>query len=448
MKMKPRGKSTALPKTDAPSQQNSPLKAEWPLLVYPVLVVAALAILYGVNRSIQKELAPSAEPRSKTSGGGTGTEQTGQFHRDVGLVAADVTTPSDPGQTMVSDTDQAQVLTSTTDAAEAQSVDPEFRDLQGTARVLAMLRYAVRTGDNARVKQCLDELVALGDDAVGPLSELIASREDATSLWAAEALARIGTPAATSALLDTLAQTTEGPYKEQLAKRISTISNHDSWPILLDALQDTTDAAVLRAAGASLAKMADRPVVDEIVARYDAATTEEEALRLTQMIANIASPAAGESLLALADSVSAVPQDGLERAIIDALANVGDAQCVSYLLRTLEAAPPGEGAYLFNSITTISQPQAEASLHYAAAGNKEVSAEHGRIAAICALENFPNERTCALLEQIVVAEENASVASAAARALDNIRKAEPVVAANAAGKVDELLLPPSNPLQK
>jgi HEAT repeat protein len=138
----------------------------------------------------------------------------------------------------------------------------------------------------------------------------------------------------------------------------------------------------------------------------------------------------------------------LERAAIDALANIGDAQCVSYLLQKLEAAPPGEGAYLFNSITRISQPQAEATLHYAAAGNKEVSAEQGRTAAIYALENFPDEQTCALLEQIVATEENASVVSAAARTLDNIRKAEPVVAANTAAKADELLLPPRNPLQK
>ena len=31
----------------------------------------------------------------------------------------------------------------------------------------------------------------------------------------------------------------DGPYKEQIAKTASNISNHDSWPLLLDTLQGT-----------------------------------------------------------------------------------------------------------------------------------------------------------------------------------------------------------------
>ena len=451
MKTKPRDKNSPSSKPAAPCRQNNSLKSEWPLLVYPVLVVAALGILYGVNRSIQKELAPaSSGPRVETSGS-TGTVAEGTDPKAGTADGSSTSVDVGVAQTIVADADQEQASIATTDAAEtnAQSAgNTGFEELQGTARVLAMLRQALKTGNDTEIKQCMGELVALGDDAVGPLNEAILSGKDATALWAAEALARIGTPAATSALLDTLAQTKEGPYKEQLAKRTSNISNHDSWPVLLDTLQDTTDAAVLRAASVSLSKMADRPVVDEIVARYDAATTEEEATRLAQMVGNINSPAASESLLALAGSVSSVPQDALQTAAIDALANVGDAQCVSYLLRKLEASPPGEETRLFNSITTISQPQAEAALQYAAAGNKEVSAEHGRTAAIYALENFPDEQTCVLLERIVATEENTRVVSAAARTLENIRKAEPVVAASATAKVDEQLLLPTNPLQK
>ncbi len=412
------------------------------MLVYPVLVVGALAVLYSVNRSIQRELAPATESQAETPIREAQTETIVPSG-----AAAEITTAQDRSLTYP---DADPVAASVPDAAEndTRPARTELQDLPGVAGMLARLSKAIETQDNALIKQCMDELVTLGDDALGPLGEVIANGSDTAALWAAKALAQIGTPVASSLLLDALSQVEDGWYKEQLVKESSNIGNHDSWPILLDALQSTVDPSVLRAAGTSLAKMADKPVVDEIVARYDAATTEEEASRMAQMLGTISSPAASESLLALAGSVSSVPQDGLERAAIDALANIGDTQCVSYLLRKLEASPPGEGGYLFNTITSISQPQAEAALQYAAAGSKDVSAEQGRTAAICALVNFPSERTYGLLEQIVATADNASIMSAAARTLESIRNAEPVVAASAGTKIPELLLLPSDPLQK
>jgi HEAT repeat protein len=89
-----------------------------------------------------------------------------------------------------------------------------------------------------------------------------------------------------------------------------------------------------------LPRMADTPVVDAIVANYDAATTEEMVQRLTQLVSNIQSPKATEALLALAGHTTAAPQDGLQRAALDALARIGDPQSVSYLLRRLEASAP------------------------------------------------------------------------------------------------------------
>jgi HEAT repeat protein len=100
-------------------------------------------------------------------------------------------------------------------------------------------------------------------------------------------------------------------------------------------------------------------------------------------------------------------------------------------LRKLEASPPGEGGYVFNTISGISQPQAQASLLYAAAGNKEVSADNGRTAAVQALRNYPDQRTCQLLEHIIDNEENTRVATAALRALESIRKLSPHVTAKA-----------------
>lgn len=313
--------------------------------------------------------------------------------------------------------------------------------LQGTDKIIAVLREAAHENDHAKIKHCLDELVALGDEAIGPLTELISQRDDDAGLWAAEALARMGTPTAAGSLLDALAQVKEGRYKIELGKRVASVSNHESWPLLLDTVQDTADATVMRAAATALSRMADRPIVDEIVARYDAATTEAEAERLAQIIGNINSPKATEPLLSLAGDIASSPQDSLQRAAVDALAKIGDPQSVGYLLRKLEASPPGQGGEIFNAITQIDNPNAQPSLLYAAAGNKEVSAEHGRTAAIYALQNFPDEQTCVLLEQIIAVEDNAKVATAAMRTLEGIRKLSPHVVANAdsAVKEDKLL---------
>jgi HEAT repeat protein len=304
---------------------------------------------------------------------------------------------------------------------------------QGVDKLVAVLREAAEKKDHARLKQCLDELVAMGDEAVPALIELMAEGDPQAGVWAAEALSRIGTPLATVSLLDALEQIKESAYKEEVGKRISGISNHESWPILLDAVQDTGDATVLRAAGSALARMADTPIMDEIIARFDASTESADAARLAQIVSNITSSRATEALVALAGDVATPPRDALERAAISALGKIGDPQSVSYLLRKLEASPPGEGAYVFNTITRISQPQAQAALLYAAAGNKEVSADNGRTAAVQALRNYPDERTCQLLESIIAQEENTRVATAAIRALESIRKLSPHVTTTADG---------------
>ncbi len=85
---------------------------------------------------------------------------------------------------------------------------------------------------------------------------------------------------------------------------------------------------------------------------------------------------------------------------------------------------------------------------YAAAGSKDVSAEQGRTAAIYALENYPNAETCALLNQIVAAEDNTAVLTAALRTLESIQKTVPSVAENATSKADAGILLPLDPLQK
>ena len=464
MDNKRRQKNTTQPKATTPVEKKRLLRKEWPLLLYPALALAALAVLYTVNRSLQEELVRSgSQPRgdqptaiatedANRGDPSMGRAESGAIPQVHALIPSDPqTTPPDqidqtPASAAVPATLRPGDRLTELNGTPAGGGEPQTRAL--TAVLLGDLRQAVKTQDHARIKQCMNDLVALGDEAVASLTEIITSGKDETALWAAEALARIGTPVAATALLGSLEQIKEGSYKEQLAKRASTISNHDSWPILLDTVQDTKDPTVRRAAATSLSRMADTAVVDEIVTRYDAALTTEDAARLAQVVGNISSPGASESLRSLAGPVSSTPRDGLEKAAIDAMAKIGDAESVSYLLRKLEASPPGEGSYLFHTVTAIDQPRARSALLYAAAGSKEVSAEHGRTAAIYALENYPSEETCQLLEQIVDAEDNTAVATAALRTLENIEKRAPAVAARVTSKMDTASMLPFNPLQK
>lgn len=424
---------------DTPVVKKSFVKSEWPLFLYPALVFAALGMLYAVNRSIQR--APVLpEPAHETKAEPTQTvneeEPRPEPRPEPRLV------PQTPNTRLAID-DRAGRHN-----RMALPHGPSLEPSQKATGLLSQLDKAVQTEDHATIKQCMRDIVALGDEAVESLAEMIANGDDETAIWAAEALARIGTPVATSMLLETLAQTEEGPYREALAKQVSSVADHDSWPVLMDTFLESTDATVQRAASASLAAMADTAIVDEIVAMYDAATTEEQAAQLAQLIANISSPKASDSLLALAGNITSTPQDSLQEATIAALANIGDAQCVSYLLRKLEAASPGQSSSLFAAITQINQPQAQAALLYAAAGNKEVSAGQGRTAAIYALQNYPNGDTYALLQQIAATEDNTAVVTAALRTLEQIEESTPALAETATSKAEPVADFSTHPLQK
>ena len=428
------------------------LSSEWPLLVFPVLFLTTLAILYVVNRSIERQ-SPTPVPGQAVTRDRAGQTDPapGANAKVASGLAPHARHPGEVTASGVNQTPGAQAAGSpdrTSSVVGKMQHAVDLSQLKGAAKTVALLRIAVDEKNQAQIKQCLAELVAMGDEAVIPLSSLLADEEGTAALWAATALARIGTPLAATTLLDRLAQTQEGDYKEELSKRIAGISNHDSWPQLLDTLTQSTDPTVVRAASAALSSMADTPILDEVMARYGAATTAAETDRLAQLVRTIQSPNATDSLLALAGSISSAPQDGLQEAAVAALAKVGDARCVSNLLQRLEASPPGQDTELFNTITRIDSPEAQASLLYAAAGNKEVSAEHGQTAAIYALKNYPNEQTVALLERLVAQGQNEKVLTAATRTLDDINRGPHAVTAKADALQKSEQMLPLKPMEK
>lgn len=409
---------------------------EWPLLLYPASLVLALIALYVASQSIDRQVPTS--PAQQTQQGSTTSHRGGHSAPTAAARENDPAVTNASGKELngtlaaesIDSPQERKDETGRTAVSDPSPTAANIDELQGPGKAVAMLRKAIADKDHATIKQCMEDLVALGDAAVTELNDLVNAGGD-TGLWAAEALARIGTPTAAAALLDTVAETEDGSYKEELGRKIAGIANHDSWPLLLDTMAQTDDATIARAALSSLSRMADTPVLDEIIARYETATTEAEMEQLAQLVRNIQSPQATDALLSLAGDVTSTPQDSLQHAAIQALARVGDTQSVSYLLQRLEASTPGEGMDVYSAITQINSPQAQSQLLYAAAGNKEVSAEYGRTAAIEALRNYPSQETCALLERIIAQDSNAKVVTAASRTLDEIQSAGDTITANA-----------------
>jgi hypothetical protein len=452
MKSTRHSKDNMAPKrTERPGGRKS-IRREWPFLLYPALVIAAVVVLYAAN-------GPHSEHPSGTGGRKPGSNPplAGGITPDgPALAVSDINTKTGTGRRVSSGVNGKQPATDDTRKTGSRRTTKADGNVPASGAslppineppIMASLRHAVQTKDQVALKNCLDQLVAQGDQAIAPLCDVITRGGDTTAVWAAEALARIGTPAATQALLDALAKLGDSVYKEQIARKAACVANHDSWPALMEAVQTSQDSIVQRAAGAALAQMADAPIVDELVARYDSAATVDEAATWANTISRISATKATESLLTLARRAPSFSQDPLDQAVLRAVANVGDAQCVDYLLSRIEASQPGETAYLMNLVNQIHQPQAQAALLYAAAGNKGLSADQGRTAAIQALANYPDEQTYVVLEQIASAERNAVVATAASRSLETIQRAAPLLAANARFKPGEHILV-AKPTQK
>ena len=216
-----RRRNTPATETNKQATTRSFLKSEWPLFLYPALVVAAIVLLQAVHQSIEKDLTPSQRQADPSASQTTATtEQNDQNTSQARLPEDGSTLPPDAlvplPDTGVTDTtlaaDRLRMIEALRRRAEWTGSGDSVgggdlpQELQAVHAILTSLRQAVRDQDHSRIKEAMEELVALGDEVVGPLSDIVAGGTDEAALWAAEALARIGTPAATAALFETLAQ--------------------------------------------------------------------------------------------------------------------------------------------------------------------------------------------------------------------------------------------------
>ncbi len=91
-----RRRNTPAEETNQQATTRSFLKSEWPLFLYPALVVAALVLLQAVHQSIEKDLTPSQRPPDPSASQTTAaTEQNDQNTSQARLPQDGSTLPPD-----------------------------------------------------------------------------------------------------------------------------------------------------------------------------------------------------------------------------------------------------------------------------------------------------------------------------------------------------------------
>ncbi len=189
----------------------------------------------------------------------------------------------------------------------------------------------------------------------------------------------------------------EGDAKEEMAMQLAGTTNRSSAAILLEVVTTSNDRAAFRAAATALTHMADDELVREMVARCDSTPDEEVRLRLAEIIGGIDNEAAIDGLIWLTDGKDRSPSDPLMAAAVEGLGRIGTPHAANYLVQRLDSAPQKAATQIAQSLAQMESPEARAAIRSAAQGNKDVTTDAQRIAAIRALRNHPDEEAVSAL---------------------------------------------------
>lgn len=237
-----------------------------------------------------------------------------------------------------------------------------------------------------------------------------------------EHLARLGTPAALQDLARIIESLPPGDLREEAVRVASTVDNAESIPVVLDFLQSSADAGVIRMSQEIFARLADPESIQSMVDIYDASTDEELRDRLERTVAYISTEEAVPVLILVVTDTTTPATDGMIRASAQALRQIGTAPAVDSLIERLNIEQNEEGrSAIAMQIAEVRNPAAETSLQTAAVGqSKFASQPQTRITAIGTLLNYPSAETQTLLTSLA-SDPTPGVAEAAAEVLGEIQ---------------------------
>ena len=267
----------------------------------------------------------------------------------------------------------------------------------------------------------LDSLISRGNAALPQLLAILTNTDNTVDMrLAAEALAKLGSPEAVNAIYHALGALQDGDLKEEICRLASCVTNRESADVLMEILTLAQDRSLIRASEYALGHMVDSAMLSAFAKAYDANGDAVIKERVLNLVRNTCSPDAESALIDLAGPLKTPPSEPLARAALEGLSHIGTATATDNLLQRLESVPADRTRDIFNVITQVSgTDESRAQLQYAAMGNKQVSGDQTRVAAIYGLGNYPDGETRIFVQQLLQ-DSNTVIRAAAQRTLNNM----------------------------
>ncbi|MFZ4682917.1 MAG: HEAT repeat domain-containing protein [Terrimicrobiaceae bacterium] len=236
-------------------------------------------------------------------------------------------------------------------------------------------------------------------------------------------LARLGTAAAIQDLAHILESLPLGDLREEAVRIASTAGNPEAVPVVLDLLQSTDDAGVIRMSQEILARLAGPESIQSMLSIYDDSTDTEFRDRLERTVAYISTEEAVPVLKLVVSDISTPATDGMIRAGAQALRKIGTPPAVDTLIERLNSETNEEGrSVIAAQIGEVRAPSAEASLQSAALGQSKFASQvQTRVTAIGTLLYYPSAETQELLAGLA-ADPDQQISAAATDILTEIKK--------------------------
>jgi len=248
------------------------------------------------------------------------------------------------------------------------------------------------------------ELVALGDDAVPLLIEMVSYGDRAIELEALRVLSRIGTPKALAvALGKTLSGTRYESEAMKLIDAFSDVTNPAVSSLLVKIIGETQDRQLNMEIGVILSGMEGSAVVGALAAVME--ETEDQSYRqdCAEIMAGLCRPS---NILALEEVLETSKDDFVKLAASLALANIGNQMACDVLLDFAGTARERDNFYA-QAISRVRSPYGQTAL-LNILKTPENSTEV-RVAAAEALGHYKSELVKNELVNLVSAEKNAAV---------------------------------------
>lgn len=286
------------------------------------------------------------------------------------------------------------------------------------AEIAQMLKS---TGNWEAAHAAIREYAAKNPGAHAELATL-AKRPDAdTALLGAHGLAGLGTPEAAVELVAAIQGAAHGVGKRELSAALGTFNSPGTAQLFLGLLGTSEDREVLAGAEKALSNVADAPVVQDILQRYEASNSSTERENLLAALRHMQTASCVPALLDIVNQQKVISTtDPIGLAAVDTLGIIGNAVAVSNLFAHLTNVREGGSSPIYDAIGRVSNPESLPLIASVAYGQVPGISLYSRMAAVQALGNYNAQQAQPALNWLIENDPSAGIREAAAGALKRV----------------------------